>query len=329
MAKEKGIWQLFKGNDLAWSEILNDFPESSYLNDSSWGEHFTHMGWQSCRWEFLKGEQKRAYLQSFFKSYPGGIGVLWIPDGVVGGYKNIANLQRDICNSLNLRFCYIRFRSFQTYDIDDHIQLLISGWSKPSKSFRQSMTMILDISDSIENIQARLSQNWRRTLKKSLNNDLDIIEVKDPKTIADLYKELMKTKKLRARDIYSEDVIKSIMKAFKDKIIILGAQEVEGKLVAIRGAVYRNGLATDIFAASNSSGRALSATHGLLLALIEQCKEKGCVSYDLNGIDPESGKGVYLFKQGTGAVPKASLGEFEWTNSLIMGKAISFLSKFR
>ena len=329
LASRNGIWQEYQGDEASWSEILLGFPNKGYLNDVSWSRHMNNMGWSCLRWVFIKNEVPSAYCQGFLKKYPFGVGVLWIPDGIIGDYKHISSLQHDLYNSLKLRFLYIRFRESQAFNVDDYIKILAGGLSKPKIPFSASLTMMLDISSSVDDIKSGFTQNWRKTLKKSLKMTFTIIEVKDPKVIADLYLELKATKSLAAKEIYSDVVIKSIMQSFENDLVVLGAIDEEGNVLAIRGAIYRNGQAADIFAAMSSLGRSMSASHSVLLALLEACKEKGCIIYDLNGIDPANSLGVYNFKKGTGAEAKASLGEFEWSSNRFLQLAFNLISKYR
>jgi len=312
---KKGKWQPYQGDEDSWSEMLKNFPNKGYLNDISWEKHLSNMGWVCLRWEFSRSGSPMAYCQSFFKSYPFGVGVLWIPDGIVGHYRYISSLQQDLFNSLDLRYCYIRFRESKVFNPDDYIKLLIGGWVRPKAPLNTGMTMSLDISQPIEVIKAGLTKNWRKTLKKSSNMPFDIVTVCDPIAIAGLYLEMKSSKSLRSREIYSDVVIKSIMDSYHDNILVLGARDPEGALVAIRGAILAKEQATDIFAATSHAGRALMASHKLLMALIDRCQKQGCKLYDLNGIDPSNNMGVYNFKKGTGASSVVALGEFEWSNN--------------
>tara|TARA_B110000467_G_C18332020_1_gene494008 strand:- start:1860 stop:2861 length:1002 start_codon:yes stop_codon:yes gene_type:complete len=324
----KGKWQPYQGDELSWSDILNNFPNKGYLNDISWGNHLSNMGWVCLRWEFSKSESPKAYCQSFFKSYPFGVGILWIPDGIIGDYRYISSLHQDLCHSLDLKYCYIRFRDSTVFNAEDYIKVLIGGWARPKTLRSAGMTMSLDISQPIEVIKARLTQNWRRTLKKSSNMPFKIVTVSDPMAIANMYLEMRESKSLKYREIFSDIAIKSIMKSYRDSIIVLGATDIEGNLVGIRGAVYSKEKATDIFAATSHAGRALMVSHTLLMALIDGCQKKGCTLYDLNGIDPSNSMGVYNFKKGTGASSVVALGEFEWSNYRLLKIAVNFLSKY-
>ena len=325
----KGTWQPYVGDDLSWGQMLRSFPNKGYLNDVPWSRHLSNMGWHSCRWEFLGAEELQAYCQSFLKLYPFRIGIMWIPDGIIGDYDCIKTLQDDLRSNLNLRVLYIRFRDSQRFNVDDYIKILIGGWTKPSHSFSYSLTMILDISDSKKQVSGRLSRNWRRALQKSSKVPFNIVEIKDSIAIADLYLQLKASKALKSNEIFSENIIKSLMEVFDDKLIVLGVMDLEGNLMSIRGAICRDEIATDTFAATNSAGRSLLASHAVFMALIERCQELGCSIYDLNGIDPANSMGVYNFKKGTGAEVKASLGEFEQSNSKVLKFAINFVSKYR
>jgi hypothetical protein len=325
---KKGKWQLYQGDEDSWGEMLKNFPNKGYLNDISWGKHLSNMGWVCLRWEFSKSGSPKGYCQSFFKSYPFGVGMVWIPDGIVGDYRYISSLHHDLFHSLDVRYCYIRLRDSMVFNADDHIKFLIGGWVRPKISLSAGMTMSLDISQSTEVIKAGLRQNWRRTLKKSSNMPFDIVTVSDPIAIAGLYLEMKSSKSLRAREIYSGDAIKSMMKSYGNSIIVVGARDIEGNLVAIRGAILAKEKATDIFAATSQAGRALMASHSLLMALIAGCQKKGCISYDLNGIDPSNNMGVYNFKKGTGASSVVALGEFEWSSNKLLSFAANFVSKY-
>ena len=329
LKSRNGMWREYQGDENSWSQMLLAFPNKGYLNDVSWGRHLNNMGWSCLRWAFIRNEAPSAYCQGFLKKYPFGVGVLWIPDGIIGDYKHISSLHHDLYNILNLRFLYIRFRESQVFNVDDYIKILVGGWSTPKTPLGSSLTMMLDISGSLDDIKARFTKNWRRTLKKSTNEAFQIVEVKDPRVIADLYLELKNSKALSAKQIYSDTVIESVMQSFEDNLVVLGAMDIEGNIVAIRGAICHNGQAADMFAAMNPLGRSMSASHAVLMALLEACKQRQCAIYDLSGIDPANSLGVYNFKKGTGAEAKASIGEFEWSNKWWLQVAFNRLVKYR
>ena len=325
---KRGIWQPYQGDEVSWVTMLKNFPDKGYLNDTAWGKHLSNMGWVCLRWEFSKSKNPLAYCQSFFKSYPFGVGVLWIPDGIIGDYQYISSLNQDLNQNLGLRSCYIKYRDSIVFNANDYIELLKVGWVRPATLLSNGMTMSLDLSQSVESLQAGLTQNWRKTLKKSLNMPFNIIPIKNPASIAKLYSEMKSSKSLTAREIFSQKAITSMMQSFGENIIVLGAKDKKGNLVAIRGALIHNNKATDIFAATSNLGRNLMASHAIFMALLTKCHYQGCKLYDLNGINPSKNIGVYNFKKGTGASPLVTLGEFEWSTNKWLAFAINFKSKY-
>lgn len=325
----KPTWEIFKGNDEYWDLVLDDFPLKGYLNTVSWGMHLSNLGWKILRLELSNLKKPVAYCQIFIKSYPFGIGVVFIPDGIIGDYKYLSSLQYDLTRILGLRFCYVRLRESKALHADDCIKFFAAGWERPIYCRATGLTMTLDISGTMEQIKSGFFKNWRKALKKSLKAPFEIVEFRDVKSIAKLYFELKKLKNLSVGEIYSEDYIKSLLDTHKDKLIVLGAIDCNGDLVSIRGAICHKLNATDMIAATSTVGRSLSASNAVLFDLLKFCKSKGCISYDLNGIDPKSGKGVYQFKKGTGSKAKAGLGEFEWSNSKILKWAFNFFMKYR
>lgn len=329
LQNNKPTWKIFKGNDASWNLALDDFPFKGYLNTIHWGMHLSNLGWEPLRFEFSGLSRPTAYCKIFIKSYPFGVGVVFIPDGIIGDYKHLSSLQHDLTRILKLRFCYVRLRESKAFHADDYVKFLVEGWERPGYCLATGLTMTLDISDSMEHIKSGFSKNWRKILKKSSKMPFDIVEVREVKSIAKLYLELRKSKGLSVNQIYSEDYIKSLVETHDDNLIVLGARDLNGNLVSIRGAICHKSNATDIVAATSPAGRSLSASHPVLFDLLKYCKSKGCISYDLNGIDPSSSVGVYNFKRGTGSQAKAALGEFEWSNSNWLKWAINLFVKYR
>lgn len=188
----------------------------------------------------------------------------------------------------------------------------------------------MNLEDSIDEISKRFSRSWKRSLKKSFENKIKIIHIKNSKTISDIYKDMKSNKKLTKKNIYTENDCISIIKAFGKDLVILGAEDKNTKrIIAIRGIILSNKKSYDIFAASNNEGRKLLASHILLYSLIKESINRGCKEYDLSNIDPINSMGVYNFKKGTGGKIIQTLGEFEWTNSFFLKVLIFFYSLFK
>ena len=263
------------------------------------------------------------------KTYPFQSGVLWFPDWLINGINKSFDLGEILRKSLNLDRLYIRFRATREYDVNDHAFLIGHGWKSPKALFNEGLTMNLNISRSIEDLYSGFTKNWRKSLRKSEKHSYSVKKVQDPEVIIALYEELRILKSLRKEAFFSAKEVNSLIESFGENILTFGAFDEQDKPLAIRGCIIRGDVAYDIFAATGMLSRKLYTSHGLFVELIKECKKQGCKSYDLSGIDPENGLGVFNFKKGTGAVIKKQLGEFEWSNSSTLSALIQIYSKYR
>lgn len=327
--KENSQWCVFNQSNEKWLEILSKYPEVTYLSDNEWAIHLNNFGWKSLR--IIKTNQNKdskTLLQGFVKLFPFSTAFVWIPGGIIGNYKNLNGLQKEIRKVLKVRFCIIRVRFPQKYNISNEIELLKNNWVRPLVSLSSNLKVFLKL-NSIEILKGKFSRGWYRSLKKSYKSDLKIIEIKSPKIIAELYKEMKNNKGLRKKDVYSEKQCKSIIDAYGKNLLIFGAQNKFNKICSIRGVIIRGNKLNDIFSATNNFGRLCSSSHLILYTIFEKAIDLGCIEYDLSNVDPEKSLGVYNFKKGTGGEIMQTLGEFEWTNSITLKLLLNLYCRFK
>ena len=319
-------WSLYNGDNSDWKAQVAHLDTATYLHDNEWAENLKNLGWIVCRWHYAENEKSSAFLQGFLKRYPFGVGILWFPDWIVGNYKLSYNITDILRKSLSLRFLTIRIRSHHQKN-DQELKFLESAFTLASTPFDSSMTMYLDLSISTDELLKGLTKNWRHNLKRSKKLDYEIVEVRDIDNIAKLYNNLREVKGL-SKVFYSKKQIESLMSSYGNQIVVIGAKTPDGVIQAIRGVIIRGDQAIDIFAATNVFSRKHYLSYAIFWELLHRCKSLGCNHFDFNGVDPENNMGVYNFKKGTGAKLVETLGEFEYSNSLIMKKLVVFASRW-
>jgi len=124
---------------------------------------------------------------------------------------------------------------------------------------------------------------------------------------------------------YRHEELQQIFKQSAQKIIVYRAIDESGNLLAIRAAAICGNIAMDLLAAAGASARKVYASHATLWALLDHCCQLGLIEYDLSGVDPINNKGVYDFKQGTGANLVECVGEWEWANLPGLCHAVNWL----
>jgi len=316
-----GKWQISKLSNKQWDEGLDE-NSSSYLHYSEWSKHMENLGWEKER--FIHSSEK-AYLQGFKKSFLGRFNILWFPDWIAGDYEFTKDFIDFIDLEYKFKFVFLKIRSHHLFSYSEN-NLLLNSFIYSSRQIDSAQTMCLDLTLDKNLLEQNLSKNWKRNLKRSMRLDCKTVEVNDPKIIVDLYSQLQKFKKLDS--LFTPNEIYSLFNTYRDNIEIIGSMTPDGNIHAIRGAIIRKDKAIDIFAATDLYARKHYLSYRLAWDLVNICKKRNCQFFDFNGIEPEINPGVYNFKKGTGAKELKTLGEYEYSNSLLFRYAISFFLKW-
>ena len=120
----KRNWSVSKKNDKEWQNYLRSCPDASFLNDIQWSNHLENLGWKTLRLTKRNKDDKKSHtlVQAFVKLFPFSTAFIWIPGGIVGDYKDSEDLQKDIKKILKVRFCIIRMRCPQLYNLYNEIE---------------------------------------------------------------------------------------------------------------------------------------------------------------------------------------------------------------
>ena len=172
-------------------------------------------------------------------------------------------------------------------------------------------TVILDLSESLEALRAKLKQKWRNALHKGEKSGLLLKTdwTGATRTLFLAHYHLDKSlKRYRGRNVrfVKEEVMAAV--AFRDILILWafrGPKPIAGILIFQHGqsATYRVGWTTE-------EGRRCNAHNVLLWEAVEKLKERGVRYFDLGGIMPDSAEGLSRFKQGMGGQTRKLLGLF-------------------
>lgn len=174
-------------------------------------------------------------------------------------------------------------------------------------------TLVLDISQPLEDIRKQLNQKWRNCLNNAEKRNLTVRAGTDGtyfSVFINLYKELTHRKDFDV-DLNPEfylQVQKSLAEheRFLISIVYENEQPVAGHVSSILGdtCVY-------LLGATNDAGLKNKAAYLAQWSVIQTAKERGCWFYDLGGIDPDKNPGVYHFKKGLGGIDMTAPGPFE------------------
>jgi hypothetical protein len=313
-------WQVYTGSATEWNDQLGALSGATLYQSYEWGDYRKRLGWVPLRMVGTLGGQSVAMAQVLTKRRF-GFCIAWLPGGPAGFTEQWS---RTLTRALKKHFgyfLYCRMNAFAPCQELVKKELEASGWRRPRSSLTSGLSMEIDLVPDIDTRIGKASGNWRHNLKRSAKYGLEISHwaVPDVDEMSRVYREMERLKGLPEQ--HSPTALAALIGAMGPNLIVFQCRDGEGNLIALRGAGIFGQRAWDLLAAATGAARKVYATHATLWALTEHCRSSGATHYDLGGVDPQGNKGVYDFKQGTGAASVKYLGEWEWSGMPFLSRA--------
>jgi lipid II:glycine glycyltransferase (peptidoglycan interpeptide bridge formation enzyme) len=174
--------------------------------------------------------------------------------------------------------------------------------------------MLLSINSDQEIMLSTASSNWKRNYKRSLRSAVQpyVWNNASPDQLESAYRIMDEYKKVEGVKLQmSASDIRSVQHCFGSDLVLIRMDDEAGSLLSVRGALIQQTIAWDFIAVTTPEGRKTYSSHRTLIALAQECARRGCTTLELGGIDPENNKGVFDFKNGTGARITTYSGEWD------------------
>lgn len=314
-----------------WDKHLQSFEDYNYCQTITWGEYRSFFGWKPYRWVVVTDlGVVKGLMQGLVRSYPGGLGVMWVPGGPVGEIS-VWNqeMMKIVLQSTGLKRLYCRISPYRSFDVADTEILKTQGWRKTSTPLLSGMSLLYKAGGDEQSRLQSCSKNWRHNLRRCRKYNLLFNHWSPPDVdqLMAVYQEMEAYKEIRQQ--HSREELAKILELFGKGIVVYRCLDERGDLIAFRGCLIMGNKAWDLLAATTVKGRSFYASYQLFWQLIDHCQREGVTSYDMGGIDPKNNEGVYHFKKGTGAQEIKYLGEWEWATSEIMRLGSNFAIRHR
>ena len=307
-------WKIFESGDSDWDELLKQLNQTCVFQSSHWARHKASTGWSATRMVKKSGASQIA-IQCLVRKGPFGIAMAWAPGGFAGDLSLTDNdFASSLKNLVAARFLYIRFGMMIDFSSSDASLLTNAGFTKSKNPIGAKQSMLLSINSDQESMLSTASSNWKRNHKRSLRTPSSPYMWNDasPDQLESAYQAMDEFKKVEGVKLQmSAADIRSVQECFGRDLVLIRMDDENGKLLSVRGALIQQSTAWDFIAVTTPDGRKNYSSHRTLLALAQECARRGCSTFELGGIDPEKNKGVFDFKNGTGAQITTYLGEWE------------------
>ena len=323
-------WSEWIGTDLEWDQKLIKLDDFTIYQATNWAKHRADFGWQTYRLIYQGPEQCQA--QVLTKKVLGTT-VAWIPGGPICNFDYLNSQFVDCLSTITkTKRLFVRLNSLETTNDLACDKLRKNNWKQATTPLSSGLSLQLDLTKSDPTRREMLSNNWARNMHRGETRNSKPYEWTNftPEAIADIYGQLTRYKDLDSvSDTPSFEVIRSIIDKCGSNLKIFRCDDEQGKPLAMRGALLLGNKAWDIFAAATPQGRKQYSSYVTAWSLFNFCAKSQIAKYDLSGIDPIKNKGVYDFKNGTGATEIKYIGEWESGSPLFVQPIVSRLLKYR
>jgi len=296
-----------------WDRQLDRVAAWAPHNYSGWAKMRSLDGWEALR---IVDLDNHPVAQVLLKKVRPWVTVAYCPGGFVSRSPiDAEGFTNQIATLTKSRLLYVRAHMTTPLSILN-LQLGEHGWANVHQlmSSGQSLELQLDTPES-ERL-ARLSSNWKRNLNRSSKHEnySSIEKTPSPELISQTHHALVDLKGRHLRSWESDNErVAALIEGFGTRLVVAKSTNHAGELQAVRGAILTAGgnVAFDIIASTTTEGRKRYSSHACFWVLANELGARGVKRYDLGGVDEIRNKGVFDFKNGTGATPVIYGGEFD------------------
>lgn len=325
-------WLCFDQSDSAWDETVTRLGIVSPYQLSAWARFRSANGWQPLR---LVHSDYSAAIQFLTKRRGGIVDIAWSPGGpagTTGSDSKLHTLAKGLEESLRSRIRYVRVSDARSWVDTAEANYRAGGWRACTTRLSAPQTLMLKIPADSRALIGNYSTNWSRNLRRGEQRGVvsEVWEKPSADEISSLYREVADLKQEVSRDWRTRtDEVERFMECFGLRLVMVRSRDAEGKTLAYRGAIHAGRSAFDILAASSLAGRKSYASHVATHGLLSELSRRNCEKLDFGGVNPETNKGVFDFKHGTGGTEHRYVGEYHLSQPQALKNLVSKLGLSR
>lgn len=308
-----------------WDAWLSAFKDRHIKQGWTWGR-LKRSSWKALPTVLFNGPTPMAMSLVLLRQAPLGAGTLaWVNGGPAfqkprPRAQDMAYL-KDYLKGLqdhlkNYPRPVLRLSLQIPMDLEAQVVLRQAGFVRPLMPLTTSLTYVVDLTKSLDELRAGLERNWRHQLKQAEKAAPEIATGRERALLErylPLNDALVEQKGLHAQKMRLEELEETARNLGENiTFFIVSAKGRDG----CGGALWTLGdKAWFALSAANEWGLKHNLPNAMFWHAISSSKSSGAASLDLAGVDPRNGWGVLNFKRGLNATLVETLGEWDWSPS--------------
>ena len=277
----------------------------------AWGEVKAAHNWSVERVFVQEGEQTIGAAQLLVRTLPGPFSALvYIPRGpVISGDQGD---QTEMVLDALQRHAKQAYKAIVvTIEPDWEGEMTAPGWRKSGNTILIPRTLILDLTQTPDELQAAMTKKTRQYIRKSAGEAIEIRRVESKEQLAQCLALYKLTSKRAGFAVHTDKYYFDIFDQFGDDSPVYAAFS-GSQAVAFLWLATSQSVAFELYGGMNDEGHRFRANYALKWHVIEQMKHRGITRYDFNGLLND---GVSTFKQGFASHENMLAGTYDYALS--------------
>ena len=291
-----------------WEDFIASHEEANFLQSWMWGDVNEKLGKEVIRMGYFDGDSlvgamigviEPARRGRYLAVAAGPIfdwSVRPIVDAWVESLKTIAT-ENDCV--------FVRVRP-QLLSLDTNEQTFKDLGFRPAKMHLEAeLTSQLDLTKSIDELNANLRKNTRREIKQAKKTGIKVTQFDDPSIVKEFYDMQLATAERHGFVPFSYDRLQAEFDVFAEtgNVLLYSSHTAQGELIAQAFVIFYGKEASYHYGASTELGRTEPGAYLIQWKAIQEAQRRGCTRYNFWGVvHPEETKhrfyGVSVFKRG-------------------------------
>lgn len=266
-----------------WDDFIEK-NNGSFLQSFDWGEFKKNYQnvWRVCvrnKKDEIIGACQVFEEEKFFQKY------LHIPHGPIAERKEIREeILLNVAKKIDNGSFFVKAEPIEDIDVG----------KKALYRLQPQETSVIDINNSLDDIIMNFRKSTRYNVRNAKKRGV-VIEESDR---YDLFFNLIKkTTKRQKFNTYNKEYFKKLLKKTESTLFVAKHKD---EIISASIILFFGKTAFYLHSASSAIDKKLNATSYLIFESIKDAKNRGCLRYDLWGVDEKKFPGVTLFKKGFG-----------------------------